>query len=298
MANSLCPVLMIALLVFSFRGAHSNCEFQEFTSDKCRSADHIVVEDQRVEKQKEGQTEAQTSKRIQLPDLQTSVRWFCGGTAERAAWSKPANQLRVFYRSDGTIQWSVYKCTDLSGPKKAGENCAVPETTEFCPKFDGANSSACVFELKKSTSQVNSKTTTVSIEGKLRGEVEKQAGPLTAKGSAEVTGGFSQSYTKAKVVSYETRRFLVIPPGFSFCAFTNNTSVSDVHSATGFRWKCSFPEYIQSQEQFHNGRCTSLEICDVGVCGRTQDVGSGVDSVRVGLALLMAMACLNVVFPE
>ena len=156
-----------------------------------------------MDKQKEGQTEAQTSKRIQLPDLQTSVRWFCGGTAERAAWSTPANQLRVFYRSDGTIQWSVYKCTDLSGPKKAGENCAVPETTEFCPKFDGANSSACVFELKKSTSQVNSKTTTVSIEGKLRGEVEKQAGPLTAKGSAEVTGGFSQSYTKAKVVSYD-----------------------------------------------------------------------------------------------
>ena len=104
-------------------------------------------------------------------------------------------------------------------------------------------------------------TTTVSIEGKLRGEVEKEAGPLTAKGSAEVTGGFSQSYTKATEVRYESRHFLVIPPGFSFCAFTNNTSVSDVHSTTGFRWKCSFPEYIQSQEQFHNGRWTPLEIC-------------------------------------
>ena len=138
-------------------------------------------------------------------------------------------------------------------------------------------------------------TTTVSIEGKLRGEVEKEAGPLTAKGSAEVTGGFSQSYTKATEVRYESRHFLVIPPGFSFCAFTNNTSVSDVHSATG-RWKCSFPEYIQSQEQFHNGRWTPLEICAVGVCGRTQDVGSGVDLVRVGLAFLMATACLTVVF--
>lgn len=105
-------------------------------------------------------------------DLQVDVRWFCGSSKERAAWSKPANQLRVFYRSDGTIQWSVYECTDLSGPTKAGEKCAVPENTEFCPKFDGADSNACVFELKKSTSNVNSKTTTISVDGKIRAEVE------------------------------------------------------------------------------------------------------------------------------
>ena len=173
-------------------------------------------------------------------DLQAEVRWFCGSSKERAAWSKPANQLRVFYRSDGTIQLSVYECTDLSGPTKAGEKCAVPETTEFCPKFDGANSSACVFELKKSTSNVNSKTTTTSVDGKIRAEVEKKAGPLTAKGSSEASVGVSHSTTKAKIITFESRHFLVIPPGYSFCAFTNNTSVPDVHAATGFSWRCSF----------------------------------------------------------
>lgn len=295
MAYSLVP--LIAMLCFSLCAitvkAQSNCEFLEFTSDKCRGAEFIIVVDQRVDKQKEGQPEAETSKRILLPDLQTHVRWFCGSSVERTAWSKPANQLRVFYRSDGSIQWSIYKCADLSGPKKAGERCAVPETTEFCPKFDGANSSACVFELKKSTSNVNSKTTTVSIEGTLRGEVEKQAGQLTAKGSAEVKVGVSQSFTKAKIVSFESRQFLVIPPGYSFCAFTNNTSVPDVHAATGFRWRCSFPEYIQAQERFDNGRCTSLKICDVGVCGRTQEASGG-GSVCIRFALLLF--CLTVVF--
>lgn len=297
MAYSLVSVFIVTMLCFSLHSivltAQSDCTFIESTSDKCRSANFITVEDQRVNKQKEGQPEAETSKRIQLPGLQREVRWFCGSTEERAAWSTPANQLRVFYRSDGTIQWSVYKCADLSGPKKAGENCAVPETTEFCPKFDGANSSACVFELKKSTSNVNSKTTTISVEGTLRGEVEKKAGPLTAKASAEAKVGVSHSFTKAKIVTYESRQFLVIPPGYSFCAFTNNTSVPDVHSSTGFRWRCSFPEYIQAQERFSNGRCTSLKICDVGVCGRTA-AESGGDSFRLGLAVLLV--CLTVVF--
>lgn len=256
-----------------------NCEAVEFTSDKCRSADHITVLGQRVNK---GET-----KRIKLPsDSEKQVRWYCGSSEERTAWDKPANQLRVMYQNDGSIRWSIYKCADLSGPKEAGLNCAVPETTEFCPKFEGANSSACVFELKKSTSNVNQKTTTVSIEGTLRAEVEKKAGPLDAKGSAEVTGGVTHSVTKAKIVTYESRQFLVIPPGFSFCAFTNNTSVPDNNAATGFRWRCSFPSYIQAQERFSNGRCTGLEICGVGVCGRTA-AESGGDSVQIGFMVLI-----------
>ena len=262
--------------------AKSNCEYVDFTSDKCRSAGTITVAGQRVHK-------GEANKRIQLPGSQTETPWLCGSTKERVAWGKPANQLRVNYLRDGTIQWELYNCGDLSGPKKAGENCAVPETTEFCPKFGGANSSACVFELKKSTSHTTSKTTTVSIEGTLRGEVEKEAGPLTAKGSAEVKAGVSQSFTNAKVVTFQSRHFLVIPPGFSFCAFTNNTSVPDVHSATGFTWKCSFPQYIQAQQTFNNGRCTSIKICDIGVCGR-----SGGGSVRVGFAVFMV--CLTAIF--
>ena len=160
-------------------------------------------------------------------------------------------------------------------------NCAVPETNGFCPKFDGA--SVCVFELKKSTSHVNQKTTTVTVEGTLRAEVEKKAGPLTAKGSAEVKAGLSHSVTKAKIVAYESRQFLVIPPGFSFCIFTNNTSVPDNNAPTGFRWRCMFPQYVQAEERFTE-RCTNLEICGIGVCGRTASGADGSD--HIGLTVL------------
>ncbi|KAJ7339338.1 hypothetical protein OS493_005731 [Desmophyllum pertusum] len=283
MAYSIAAVCIMAMSCFSFnrisviRAQSDNCQEVEYTSDKCRSADRITVAGQTVYK---GET-----KRIQLPGEQKQVRWYCGSSEERTAWNTPANQLRVMYQSDGSVRWSVYKCADLSGPKKAGLKCAVPETTEFCPKFSGAvNSSACVFELKKSTSHVDQKTTTTSIEGTLSAEVEKEAGPLTAKASAEGKAGVSHAITKAKIVTYESRQFLVIPPGFSFCAFTNNTSVPDVNAPTGFRWRCSFPSYIQSEERFSNGRCTSLEICAVGVCGRST---SGGDSIHIGLTALI-----------
>lgn len=265
--------------------AQSSCAFIASTTDKCRSAQSISVEDQIIEKEKEGQPPAKESRRIQLPGLQTHVTWYCGGSEERAAWGQEGNQLRVFYRSDGTIQWSAYRCDDLSGPKKAGENCAVPETTGFCPNFEGVNSSACVFEMKRSTSSVNSKTTTVSVEGTLRAQVEKKAGTQTATASAEVKAGLSHSITKIEEIKIESRTFVVIPPGYSFCGLTNNTSVDDVNSATGYRWRCSFPEYFIVPDRINNGRCTSLSVCDVGVCGRTADVDSGSVKVRIGFAI-------------
>lgn len=291
MAYTLAAVFIVVMSCFSHVVVMAeNCESVEFTTDQCRSADYIEILNQKVYK---GET-----KRIQLPgESETQVRWNCGSSEERTAWDTGANQLRIKYQSDGSIRWGIYKCADLSGPTKAGENCAVPETTEFCPKFDGANSSACVFELEKSTSNVNQKTTTVSIEGTLRAEVEKEAGPLTAKGSAEVKGGVSHSITDARRVTYKSRTFLVIPPGFSFCAFTNNTSVRDDNAPTGFRWRCSAsPKYVKAEEKFSNGQCTGLEICDVGVCGRTvtQD---GANSIHIPLAVLitgMIMALLRV----
>lgn len=287
MAFKLAVVIFTAIICSSLNNmavlaqSDSDCELVENTSDKCRTADYIVVEEQKVYKD--------MTKRIKLPGMQTEVRWLCGSSQERTAWNTPANQLRITYQKDGSIRWSIYKCTEvaLSGPKSAGLNCAVPETTEFCPKFAGANSSACVFELKKSTSHVNQKTTTVSVTGTLRGEVEKKAGPLTATASAEVQGGVSHSVTKAKIVTYESRHFLVIPPGFSFCAFTNNTSVPDVNAPTGFRWRCSFPEYVQAAERFSNGRCSRLEICGVGVCGRTADGVSGGHSVHIEITVVI-----------
>ncbi|KAJ7339339.1 hypothetical protein OS493_005732 [Desmophyllum pertusum] len=84
------------------------CESVESTSDKCRSADHITVNGQRVNK-------GDSNKIIQLAGLQTEVRWFCGSSQERTAWSTPANQLKITYEGDGTIQWNIYKCVQSAG---------------------------------------------------------------------------------------------------------------------------------------------------------------------------------------
>ena len=298
MASKLSVVIFTGIICFSLNNiailaqSESDCNLVEHTSDKCRSANYIKIigVDQNVYKG--------TEKRILLPGRQTQVRWLCGSSEERTAWNNPANQLRITYQQDGSIRWAVYDCKDLSGPKSAGLNCAVPETTEFCPKFGGVNSSACVFELKKSTSHVNQKTTTVTVTGTLRGEVEKEAGPLIATASAEVQIGVHHSVTKAKIVTYESRHFLVIPPGFSFCAYTNNTSVADGNAPTGFRWRCMFPEYVQAEERFSNGRCTSLEICEEGVCGRTaEEAASGGNFVHIELTvaiLFVVMALFHI----
>ena len=63
----------------------SDCDLVENTSDKCRTADYIVVEEQRVYKD--------TTKGIKLPGMQTEVRWLYGSSQERTAWNTPANQL-------------------------------------------------------------------------------------------------------------------------------------------------------------------------------------------------------------
>lgn len=159
MDYKLAVVILTAVACFSLKDnsvlAQSECTLVENTSDKCHSANYIKILEQEVHKGME--------RRIKLPGRQREIRWLCGSSEERTAWDTPANQLRITYQSDGTVRWSVYDCPDLSGPTKAGLRCAVPETTEFCPKFNGANSSTCVSELKKSTSHVEQKTTTVSV---------------------------------------------------------------------------------------------------------------------------------------
>jgi len=101
-AAFLCSLHPIAVM------AASNCELVDSTSDKCRSADFITVADERV-------TKGDSNKIIRLPALQKEVQWVCGSSLERTAWGKPANELRVNYDSDGTIEWIVYKCANSGG---------------------------------------------------------------------------------------------------------------------------------------------------------------------------------------
>lgn len=110
---------MITVFCFSRRAvtvmAQSNCNFLESTSDKCRSADFIIVQDQRVDKQKEGQPEAETSKRIRLAqiykqkwggfvDQQKSVRRGANQQTSKPAtgvlpkrWNHPIERLRMHW---------------------------------------------------------------------------------------------------------------------------------------------------------------------------------------------------------
>lgn len=262
---------VIALLCFGYpynpvTAASGDCSYIDSTADKCRGSDRIRVEDQVILKNTNGY-------RVTLPGLQTEVTWYCGSSKERAAWGERGNQLRVNYLSDGTIQWRVYKCADLSGPKSAGEKCAIVENGGSCPKVPGQNSTACVWELKKSTANVNSKTTTVSVEGTLQAQINEQV-------SAEVKVGVSHSVTKAKIVKYESKTYMVIPPGYTFCSLTENTSEEDVHAPTGFSWKCANSQFVQTD----TGKCTELNKCGPGVCGAVS--GAGV-SVQMGISVLI-----------
>lgn len=176
MAYSLVSVFMITVFCFSRRAvtvmAQSNCNFLESTSDKCRSADFIIVQDQRVDKQKEGQPEAETSKRIRLAQIYKQ-KWG-GFMDQQKSVRRGANQQTSYGCSTEAMEPSNWAFTNaLTSPdlRKRARNvlCQKPPNSV---EFDGADSSACVFELKKSTSNVNSKTTTISVDGKIRAEVE------------------------------------------------------------------------------------------------------------------------------
>ena len=58
-----------------------NCKTVDTTSDKCRSADYITVDGQRVKK---GEV-----KTIQLTSQLKEIKWFCGSSEERTAWGEP-----------------------------------------------------------------------------------------------------------------------------------------------------------------------------------------------------------------
>lgn len=86
-------------------------------------------------------------------------------------------------------------------------------------------------------------------------EVEKSEG----NGSAGVSGGSSKEVSDVRKVTYESRQYLVVPPGYSFCSFTNNTSVNDNDAPTGFKWVCYLPRFVQIKGNFENVPCTTAK---------------------------------------
>lgn len=95
------------------------CTEVDRTSDRCRSAGHIWL-DQPVQssvQKGDGKVEFKL-----IPSV-SQIYWYCGSSRERTSWGEAANRLDVEIGSDGTIRWWIYKCTD----------CAfVDSTTDWC----------------------------------------------------------------------------------------------------------------------------------------------------------------------
>ena len=213
--------------------------FQSGASDKCKAENSFNVVQNIISKPSK-------DVRITLPGLWTEITWTCGGTKERVAWSKPANQLRVNYLENGTILWEVYKC-DNQGSAIADDNCVVPESTALCLNVTGS-SPACVYKLVSASAPHNLKA---EVEKDLRTNITKFVGEIPAP-----TSGVSD----AKVVTYLSMLYLVIPAGFSCCSHTNATSLRD--SFGHWFWSCPETAFKQTKGQFNNELCgISLAKC-------------------------------------
>ena len=256
-------------------GSAAQCKEIEYTSDKCRSSNYIKVASQTVLKGSE-------DVRIKLTGTQIEVTWHCGTDKESVKWGKPANQIRVNFLADGTVQWTVYNCDDLSGPERAGIECSDEAFSTACP---GGTNGTCVFEVSRSTSFIDKTTTTVQVGAEVSQEV-------TSKTSGKISGSITQERSKATVVEYNHKSYLVIPAGFKFCSFSHATSIKDVLAPTGYKWQCSLTQFMQIKLSF-SGPCSQRPKCSKHVCipGR-----SGAAKTAFGFLLFMLAHATIVVF--
>ena len=228
--------------------AAAQCKEVYFTSDKCRSSREITVAGQKVPKPSE-------DVRIKLTSSDVEVTWFCGSSRERVAWEGKANQIRVNFRADGTVQWTVYNCDDLSGPERAGIECSDEAFSTACP---GGTNDTCVFEVSKSTSFIDKTTTTVQVSGEIAHEVTES---LTAR----ISGSITHEKSKATVVEIQHKSYIIIPAGYKFCSYSNARSIRDVLAPTGYKYQCSLTNFVQTKLSY-NGPCSTLPKCSTHVC--------------------------------
>ena len=250
MAAVLTVLGIVSLCFFSMFqiGSAAECKEVEYTSDKCRSSSYIMVASQRVSKGSE-------DVRIKLTGTQNEVTWHCGTDKESVKWGKDANQIRVNYLTDGTVQWTVYNCDDLSGPERAGIKCSDEAFSTACP---GGTNGTCVFEVSRLTSFIDKTTTTVQVSA----EVSQQ---VTTEASGKISGSITQERSKATVVEYKQKSYLVIPAGFKFCSFSDATSIKDVLAPTGYKWQCSGTQFVQTKLSY-SGPCSERPKCSKHVC--------------------------------
>lgn len=259
-------------LLFGF-GKGSECKRIEYTQDKCRSSEIITIASQEIRKGAE-------DVRVKLIGLQKKDHWFCGNTKEELAWGEEANQIRVNFKNDGTIQWSIYKCDDLSGPVAAGIKCADEAYSTACPG-DPKSNVTCVFEVEESTSFIDKTTTTVQVEGSVAKDVKGITG--------DISGSVTHERSKATVRKFGTKSYLVIPAGFKFCSYSNAASVKNVQAPTGFEWQCSGTQFVQAKLSY-TGTCSSLPKCKSRLCSASRSRGAklALNVLIIGIAYSIA----------
>ena len=226
----------------------AQCKEISFTSDQCRNSSEITIASQKISKPSE-------DVRIKLTSPNVEVTWLCGSSRERLAWGEEANQIRANFRKDGTVQWTIYNCDDLSGPERAGIKCSDEAFSTACP---GGTNDTCVFEVSRSTSFIDNTTTTVQVTGEFAHEV---AGSTTAK----ISGSITHEVSKATVVEFQEKSYIIIPSGYRFCSYSDAISIRDENAPTGYKYQCSLTKFVQTHLSY-SGPCSNHPKCSTHVC--------------------------------
>lgn len=246
-----CVSFLAAL--FGFLSDASGCTFVakgSITFPICLTHNHtyIEVDGRRVP------LGTETDIRIQLEEPSRVIEVTCGSHSGSLTWptvKKDANQVRVRYLED-RINLHVYWCDSFEGPKKAGIRCAIEAISTACPGRVGVDNHTCVYEVQ--TGRFSSNTVRKAVQVKTEVAV-------TVRDQAKVAVGVSHTkeHTVVNTYSVESRSYIVIPAGYSFCSFSKVHSVEKYLSPTGFEWKCNLPTFVQTTT---SGRCTKLSLCE------------------------------------
>ena len=131
----LCPTLAAIAVMLCIASctspASAICTKIDDTTDKCRDAD-LIVNNKSYKKGSYAQ--------IDLPYFQTEIYWYCGSSRERTGWGGVANRVILYFSSDGTISWWIYRCRHCTTLSRTHDRCRsasfihLPSTNQYIYK--------------------------------------------------------------------------------------------------------------------------------------------------------------------
>jgi hypothetical protein len=227
-------------------------------------------------------------KRIQLENPSTHATYICDKKLGTFSWNstEKANQLRVTYGND-VLYIEAFWCDSFDGPKRAGIHCVVEAFSSACPGRASHNHT-CVFEVQ--SHRFSSDTVRDAVE------VKTEVAVIVRNLAASVGVSRSIERTVVKTYSVKSRVYIVIPAGFRFCSYGDVVSEEDYLKATGFKWSCKLPTYVQTT--MITGRCSEHSRCEnQSVCSPAntdQTSGSGKKSAKAQPVALLLALCMIV----